>query len=78
MHLTVKRVLPVTATPDGALKVRNGSAEDESFSELLPRAEPLPAMNLQVVSWDAAERGHKQQGLHPNVMSCAPVCTQPC
>ena len=28
-------------------------------------------MNLLVVSWDLAEHGHRQQGLYPNVMSCA-------
>lgn len=53
----------------------NRSEEDESLGVVGSRT--VPAMNLQVVSWDLAKRGHKQQGLHPNVMSCALVCTQP-
>lgn len=42
MHLTVKCVWPV-ARPAMVRKVRNGSAEEESFGELLPRAEPSRA-----------------------------------
>lgn len=77
MCLIVKWVGPITAAPRCA-QGEKWSRGGWKFFEFVVASWAVPAMNLQVVSWDPAERGHKQQGLHPNVMSSALVCTQPC